>query len=126
MRGHVAQGSDKTLGDTLIPDTSFATPTHAQSITTLRSCGCVSETVVYAPILREPPCATTRTQTQHPPLPAPSPLPDDLNGRAGGSDRAVCRRQQSRTPAWARADQCSLGPDRTRNCLLYTSPSPRD
>ena len=46
MRGNVAKGSDKTRGDTLIPDTSFATPTHAQSITTPRSCGCVSDTVV--------------------------------------------------------------------------------
>src|SRR5664279_2391971 len=27
MRGNVAKGSDKTRGDTLIPDTSFATPT---------------------------------------------------------------------------------------------------
>ena len=35
MRGNVAKGSDKTRGDTLIPDTSFATPTHAQSITTV-------------------------------------------------------------------------------------------
>src|SRR5664280_2894539 len=62
MRENVAKGSDKTRGDTLIPDTSFATPTHAQSITTPRSCGCVSDTVLSVAVSRPgaPPCRWLR------------------------------------------------------------------
>src|SRR5664280_2787092 len=71
MRGNVAKGSDKTRGDTLIPDTSFATPTHAQSITTPRSCGCVSDTVVSG--------TTTTTASAQP---APSLYPSQNRVRA--------------------------------------------